>query len=271
MLSIKNQNYKEKRNRKRKTIDETKEEEINKYDSDEESQKNESDSESEKEKEIKNEIDKISQQKKDKNELFDSSQLVCNFINTLSKEKKCLYEMNNLNYYDEDLIKKINSENIKEEENLNNILLELNKDMTFDEVDKVIFYSDFFTFILKKMFILIKKNSINDEIINLFDLVNKISARLLKNILEFINNKEKKNKKEINKIKLISLQIIDYVIELYFLILSVRFLIQPDLFLSISLKYLIDYLFNKNNNINQNELTNGEQIFIKKYLETNFY
>ena len=268
MLSIKNQNYKEKRNRKRKTIDEIKEEEINKYDSDEESQKNESDSESEKEKEIKNEIDKISQQKKDKNEFFDSSQLVCNFINTLSKEKKCLYEMNNLNYYDEDLIKKINSENIKEEENLNNILLELNKDMTFDEVDKVIFYSDFFTFILKKMFILIKKNSINDEIINLFDLVNKISARLLKNILEFVNNKEKKNKKEINKIKLISLQIIDYVIELYFLILSVRFLIQPDLFLSISLKYLIDYLFNKNNNINQNELTNGEQIFIKKYLET---
>ena len=271
MLSLKSQNNKEKRKKNLKRISEIKEEEINKYDSEEESQKNESDSESDNEKEIENEIEKISLQKKEKNNIFDSSQLIGNFINSFSKEKKCLYEINNLKFYDEDLIKKINSDNIKEEENLNNILLEFNQEMVFDEVDKIIFYSDFFTFILKRMFILIKKNSINDEIINLFDLVNKISAQILKNILEFINknNKEKKYIKDLNRIKFISLQIIDYVIELYFLILSVRFLIQPDLFLSISLKYLIDYLYNNNNNdINYEELTIGEQIFIKKYLET---
>ena len=272
MLSLNKHNNKKKMNKKAETILEIKKEEINKYDSDEESQKNESDSESEKEKEIENEIEKISQEKKVKSELFDSSQLIGNFINTLSKEKKCLYEINNLNFYDEDLIKKINSDNIKEEENLNNILLELNHEMIFDEVDKVIFYSDFFTFILKKMFILIKKHSINDEIINLFDLINKISAQILKNILEFINNNNKAKTyiNDLKKIKLITLQIIDYVIELYFLILSVRFLIQPDLFLSISLKYLINYLCNNNNNnnINHEELTTGEQIFIKKYLET---
>ena len=145
MQQQKNQNLKEKRNKKKKRKSTIKEEEINKYDSDEESQKNESNSESENEKEIENEIKKNSS-KKLKNNFSDSSETIGNFINSLSKEKTCLYEINNLNFYDEDLIKKINFDNINnEEENLNNILLELNQEMCFDDVDKVFFYSDFFT------------------------------------------------------------------------------------------------------------------------------
>ena len=263
----------DKKKKKIKKIKEIKEEEINKYDSDEESQKIENDSENENENDLETGLDleENLENKNNKNDNFDYSETPANFLEIFSNQNFCFYEINDLNYYNDNLIKQINDIKGNEEENLNHILLELNKEILYDDEDKIYFYADFFLFLLKKIFILIKKKSINNEIVNLFDLVNKNSAQIIENIFEFLNKKTKDKKNNNNdyfKIKYLFLKIIDYVIELYFLILSVRYLIQPNLFLTISLKYLFDYLNNNNNYFNNEELSKGEKIFITKYLET---
>ena len=98
---------------------------------------------------------------------------------------------------------------------------------------------------------MLKNTGPNDELINIFNTIQRFAAQIISKNIKYILQKKDSNLNlnEINSLCSITLQQIDFVIELYYIFITIRYLPQPDEFIDNSLDYLIN-LYNLKNGSN---------------------
>ena len=240
---------------------------INKYDSDEENYKKQEDEEEYKdEQEVEGNI-KIKEINKEED---------LNIGSVISKIKDFdnnEFKYEHLSYQDNFIIgeiKAFNSQKNYKMNSLQELFLKVIQQFSFEDISQCLFYSEVFIYLLKKTFFMLKNNGINDELINIFNIIQRFAAKIILKNIKYLNIKEpnKINIKEDEKNSLcsITLQELDFVIELYYIFITVRYLPQPDEFIDNSLEYLINlYNIKNGTKINLNE---KDVVYIKKYIET---
>ena len=188
------------------------------------------------------------------------------FDNNVFKYEHLLYQDN----YIIDEIKSFNKEKNYKVNSLQQLFLKVLQQFCFEDINQCLFYNEVFIYLLKKTFYLLKNNGPTDELINIFSIIQRFSAQLLSKNIIFLNPKEqdknKINQNDITSLCSITLQQIDYVIELYYIFITIHYLPQPDEFIDNSLEYLIN-LYNLKNGT-KNNLNDNDIIYIKKYIET---
>lgn len=246
-------------------------ESMNKYDSDEESYKNPEEEEDDKE-DLDEEETKSSNLKNDTDNLDIGSVIskIKDFDNKMFKYDHLLYQDN----YIIDEIKFFNSEKTYKINSLQQLFLKVLQQFSYEDIHQCLFYNEVFIYLLKKTFYMLKNNGANDELINVFSIIQKFSAQLISKNIKYLNPKEiNKNKIEKNYLTSLcgsSLKQMDFVIELYYIFVTIHYLPQPDEFIDNSLEYLI-CLYNYKNGANNSDyfiLSETDVIFIKKYIET---
>ena len=248
-------------------------ESMNKYDSDEESYQKPDEEDDYKEDQEQDEPNIKNKNSKDSPEDLNIGSVISkikDFDNNIFKYEHLLYQDN----YIIDEIKSFNKEKNYKVNSLQQLFLKVLQQFSFDDIHQCIFYNEVFIYLLKKTFYLLKNNGPNDELINIFNIIQRFSAQLLSKNIIYLNLKEQ-NKNKINKNDIISLcsktlQQIDYVIELYYIFITIHYLPQPDEFIDNSLEYLIN-LYNLKNGRKNNiylDLNENDIIYIKKYIET---
>ena len=245
-------------------------ESMNKYDSDEERyQKPE-------EEEDKDELEQDETNSKNENFKNDEEDLdIGSVISKIKDFDNKMFKYEHLLYQDNYIIDEIKSFNLDKNYKVNSLqqlFLKVMNQFSFDDINQNIFYNEVFIYLLKKTFYMLKNNGTNDEMINIFNIIQKFSALLLSKNIKYLNPKEQNqnNKNDIISLCSITLQQLDYVIELYYIFISVHYLPQPDEFIDQSLEYLINLYNNKNGTNDKNVLSLSENdiIYIKKYIET---
>ena len=248
------------------------EESINKYDSDEESyhKPDEDDDykdDTETEELIKNKISKNSEEELNIGSVISK---IKDFDNNVFKYEHLLYQDN----YIIKEIKSFNKEKDYKVNSLQQLFLKVLKQFSFDDIHQCLFYNEVFIYLLKKTFYMLKNNGPNDELINIFNIIQRFSAQLLSKNIIYLNPKEqiknKNNKNVIISLCSITLQQLDFVIELYYIFITIHYIPQPDEFIDNGLEYLIN-LYNIKNGVNNNNyliLNDNDIIYIKKYIET---
>ena len=244
-------------------------ESINKYDSDEESYKK-----PEEDEEIKDEQD-IEINMEDKCEKNDNEDL--NIGSVISKIKDFdnnAFKYEHLSYQDNYIIDEIKSFNSQKDYKINSLqelFLKVIQQTNFDDINQCLFYSEVFIYLLKKTFYMLKNTGPNDELINIFNIIQRFAAQIISKNIKYLQEKKEQNSSEINSLCSLcstTLQQLDFVMELYYIFITIRYLSQPDEFINNSLDYLIK-LYNLKNgsniftNLNENDI-----IYIKKYIET---
>ena len=241
-------------------------ESMNKYDSDEESNKNQ-ELDDDKDSIDDNEINKSEQSDEDSEEFPDLN--IGSVISKIKDFDDYVFKYEHLPYKDQitiDAIKELN--NNREGNNilrLHTTFVKLMQNFSSDDVDQCFFFSEVFLFLLKKTFFNLKNQGVTQELVNIFDITQRFAAELLSKNLNFINNTKTQNKKNIVKNSNLcnnSLQVIDYVIELYYIFITIKYLSLPEDFINSSLTFLVNLFINKNVVLNDNV------IYIKKYIET---
>ena len=240
---------------------------INKYDSDEENYKKQEDEEEYKdEQEIEGNI-KIKEINKEEDLNIGSViSKIKDFDNNEFKYEHLSYQ----DYFIIGEIKAFNSQKNYKMNSLQELFLKVIQQFSFEDINQCLFYSEVFIYLLKKTFFMLKNNGINDELINIFNIIQRFAAKIILKNIKYLNIKEpnKINIKEDEKNSLcsITLQELDFVIELYYIFITVRYLPQPDEFIDNSLEYLINlYNIKNGTKINLNE---KDVVYIKKYIET---
>ena len=247
-------------------------ESINKYDSDEESYKK-----PEEEEDIKDEQD-MEINMEDKCVKDDEEEL--NIGSVISKIKDFdnnVFKYEHLSYQDSyiiDEIKSFNSQKNYKINSLQELFLKVIQQFIFEDINQCLFYSEVFIYLLKKTFYMLKNTGPNDELINIFNTIQRFAAQIISKNIKYILQKKDSNLNlnEINSLCSITLQQIDFVIELYYIFITIRYLPQPDEFIDNSLDYLIN-LYNLKNGSNYEKniysnLNENDIIYIKKYIET---
>ena len=240
-------------------------ESMNKYDSDEESYKKpeEDDYKDDLEEPIQN--NKISEPSEDLN-IGSVISKIKDFDNNIFKYEHLLYQDN----YIIEEIKNFNREKNYKVNSLQQLFLKVLQQFCFEDINQCLFYNEVFIYLLKKTFYMLKNNGPNDELINIFSIIQRFSAQLLSKNIMHLNpkeqNKNKINQNDITSLCSITLQQLDYVIELYYIFITIHYLPQPDEFIDNSLEYLIN-LYNVKNGT-KNNLNDNDIIYIKKYIET---
>ena len=224
--------------KKEENLDES----INKYDSDEESYKKpDEDEEYKDEPELEdNPIEKIKLNDEEDLNIGSVISKIKDFDNNVFKYEHLIYQDN----YIIEEIKAFNSQKNYKMNSLQELFLKVLQQFTFDEINQCLFYSEVFIYLLKKTFYMLKNTGPNDELINIFNIIQRFAAQLISKNIKYLNIKEP-NKinigaNEINSLCSITLQQIDFVIELYYIFITIRYLPQPDEFIDNSLEYLIN-------------------------------
>ena len=240
---------------------------INKYDSDEESYKKpEEDEDYKDEPEEKN--SKVKNENNEEEDLNIGSVIskIKDFDNNVFKYEHLSYQDN----YIIDEIKAFNSQKNYKINSLQELFLKVLQQFSFEDINQCLFYSEVFIYLLKKTFFMLKNSGPNDELINIFNIIQRFAAQIISKNIKYLNIKScaKLNLDfdDINSLCSITLQQIDFVIELYYIFITIRYLPQPDEFIDNSLEYLINLYNIKNGtkiNLNENDI-----IYIKKYIET---
>ena len=243
-------------------------ESINKYDSDEESYKKPEEDEDYKDdpeiegnmkfKEIKNEEDDLN---------------IGSVISKIKDFDNNVFKYEHLTYQDNLIIEEIklfNSQKNYKMNSLQELFLKVNQQFSFEDINQCLFYNEVFIYLLKKTFFMLKNNGPNDELINIFNIIQRFAAQIISKNIKYLNIKDSNklgiNEDNISSLCSITLQQMDFVIELYYIFITIRYLPQPDEFIDNSLTYLIN-LYNLKNgtkiNLNENDV-----VYIKKYIET---
>ena len=249
-------------------------ESMNKYDSDEESYQNPEEDDDYKEDvetedaHLKNKIQKNSVEDLNIGSVISK---IKDFDNNVFNYEHLLYQDN----YIIDEIKLFNSEKNYKINSLQQLFLKVLQQFSFDDIHQCLFYNEVFIYLLKKTFYMLKNNGTNDELINIFNIIQRFSAQLISKNIIYLKpkeqNKNKVNKTDIMSLCSITLKQLDYVIELYYIFITIHYIPQPDEFIDNSLEYLIN-LYNCKNGANSNNslllLDENDIIYIKKYIET---
>ncbi len=241
-------------------------ESMNKYDSDEESYKKpdeEEDYKDEQEPEGNN-INKNTLNDEEDLDIGSVISKIKDFDNNVFKYEHLVFQDN----YIIDEIKSFNAQKNYKMNSLQELFLKVLQQFSFEEFNQCLFYSEVFIYLLKKTFFMLKKTGPNDELINIFNIIQRFAAQIISKNNKYLNMKNKLSISEddINSLCSITLQQIDFVIELYYIFITIRYLPQPDEFIDNSLEYLIK-LYNLKNGTNKN-LNENDIVYIKKYIET---
>ena len=176
-------------------------ESMNKYDSDEESYANPEEEEEYKEE---NESDETNQ----KNKMEKHSEEDLNIGSVISKIKDFdnnVFNYEHLAYQDNyiiDEIKSFNSEKNYKIYSLQQLFLKVLQQFTFDDINQCIFYNEVFIYLLKKTFFMLKNNGPNDELINIFNIIQRFSAQLTSKNIFYLNSKNINKKASTNKVNM---------------------------------------------------------------------
>ena len=240
---------------------------INKYDSDEEKYKKQDEEE-----EYKDEQE-IEGNTKTKEINGEEDLNIGSVISKIKDFDNNEFKYEHLSYQDNFIIEEIKAFNSQENYKMNSLqelFLKVIQQFSFEDINQCLFYSEVFIYLLKKTFFMLKNNGVNDELINIFNIVQRFAAKIISKNIKYLNikvpNKINIKEDEINSICSTTLQILDFVIELYYIFISVRYLPQPDEFIDNSLEYLIN-LYNIKNGAKIN-LNEKDVVYIKKYIET---
>ena len=241
-------------------------ESMNKYDSDEESYKKldeEEDYKDEQEPEGNN-INKNTLNDEEDLDIGSVISKIKDFDNNVFKYEHLAFQDN----YIIDEIKSFNAQKNYKMNSLQELFLKVLQQFSFEEFNQCLFYSEVFIYLLKKTFFMLKNTGPNDELINIFNIIQRFAAQIISKNNKYLNMKNKLSisEDEINSLCSITLQQIDFVIELYYIFITIRYLPQPDEFIDNSLEYLIK-LYNLKNGTNKN-LNENDIVYIKKYIET---
>ena len=243
-------------------------ESINKYDSDEENYKKpEEDEDYKDDQEIEGSI-KEKEIKSDEEDLNIGSVIskIKDFDNNVFKYEHLSYQDNLII----DEIKLFNSQQKYKMNSLQELFLKVVQQFSYEDINQCLFYNEVFIYLLKKTFFMLKNNGPNDELINIFNIIQRFAAQIISKNIKYLNIKEPNkiniNEDDINSLCSITLQQIDFVVELYYIFITIRYLPQPDEFIDNSLCYLIN-LYNLKNGTKIN-LNEKDIVYIKKYIET---
>ena len=241
-------------------------ESMNKYDSDEESYKKldeEEDYKDEQEPEGNN-INKNTLNDEEDLDIGSVISKIKDFDNNVFKYEHLAFQDN----YIIDEIKSFNAQKNYKMNSLQELFLKVLQQFSFEEFNQCLFYSEVFIYLLKKTFFMLKNTGPNDELINIFNIIQRFAAQIISKNNKYLNMKNKLSisEEDINSLCSITLQQIDFVIELYYIFITIRYLPQPDEFIDNSLEYLIK-LYNLKNGTNKN-LNEIDIVYIKKYIET---
>ena len=219
---------------------------VNKYDSDEEDKKD-SDSESQ----------DNSDSEDEGNHLDNEDVTMSNEPNSPEEQiNTFLFDCSEFPFVDSALVKELNSLSNDTKE-LNLFLVNLESKIFFEKNESNCkFFAVFFNCFLQKMFSIIKKSSINQDIIISFSLVNKIASIIIENNSNFKSQNE--------NLRSVTLDICNCIINLYILIISVQTASLPDEFISSSLNYILCYLQSQN----KENIKKKDEIKINKYMES---
>ena len=240
---------------------------INKYDSDEEKYKKQDEEE-----EYKDEQE-IEGNTKTKEINGEEDLNIGSVISKIKDFDNNEFKYEHLSYQDNFIIEEIKAFNSQKNYKMNSLqelFLKVIQQFSFEDINQCLFYSEVFIYLLKKTFFMLKNNGVNDELINIFNIVQRFAAKIISKNIKYLNikvpNKINIKEDDINSICSTTLQILDFVIELYYIFISVRYLPQPDEFIDNSLEYLIN-LYNIKNGAKIN-LNEKDVVYIKKYIET---
>ena len=250
--------------RKEENLDES----INKYDSDEESYKKPDEDEEYKDEPELEKNPKESNINSDEEDLNIGSVIskIKDFDNNVFKYEHLVYQ----DTYIIDEIKAFNSQKNYKINSLQELFLKVLQQFSFEDINQCLFYSEVFIYLLKKTFFMLKNSGPNDELINIFNLIQRFAAQIISKNIKYLNTKSQtksaNNFEDLNSLSSFTLQQIDFVIELYYIFITIRYLPQPDEFIDNSLEYLIN-LYNIKNGT-KIILKEHDIIYIKKYIET---
>ena len=253
---------------KKEELNNSLDESINKYDSDEENYKKpEEDEDYKDDQELEGNI-KLKEIKNDEEDLSIGSVIskIKNFDDNVFKYEHLSYQDN----FVIDEIKAFNSQKNYKMNSLQQLFLKVLQKSSYEDISQCLFYSEVFIYLLKKTFFMLKNNGPNDELINIFNIIQRFAAQIISKNIKYLNIKDSNkldiNEDDINSLCSITLQQMDFVIELYYIFITIRYLPQPDEFIDNSLTYLINLYNIKNGtkiNLNENDI-----VYIKKYVET---
>ena len=243
-------------------------ESINKYDSDEESYKKPEEDEDYKDDQI------IEEKSEDKTVNNDEEDL--NIGSVISKIKDFdnnVFKYEHLSYQDNfiiDEIKAFNSQKNYKMNSLQELFSKVFQQFSYEDINQCLFFSEVFIYLLKKTFFMLKNTGPNDELINIFNIIQRFAAQTISKNIKYLNikepNKSNISEEDINSLCSITLQQLDFVIELYYIFITIRYLPQPDEFIDNGLIYLLN-LYNLKNGTKIN-LNEKDIVYIKKYIET---
>lgn len=226
---------------------------LNKYDSDENSNLNSSSSSNVNSSFDDNDTNSIQQIKENKPPKTVPTEFSLN--------KTITFNSNEYPFIDNNLVKLLN-EMSSQAQTVSNFLINYEKKLYFDksvEVNK--FFSSLYKLSLQKLLYIIKENSIYQEIINSFSILNKISSIILYNNYNLLTKNNKQKDDDISQIHSFSLEISYLTIEIYLTIIYTNNIQSPTQFISSSLAYISKYL-NIYSDINEAPLLN-----IKRYID----
>ena len=253
---------------KKEELNNSLDESINKYDSDEENYKKpEEDEDYKDDQELEGNI-KLKEIKNDEEDLSIGS-----VISKIKNFDDNVFKYEHLSYQDNIVIEEIKAFNSQKNYKMNSLqqlFLKVLQKSSYEDISQCLFYSEVFIYLLKKTFFMLKNNGPNDELINIFNIIQRFAAQIISKNIKYLNIKDSNkldiNEDDINSLCSITLQQMDFVIELYYIFITIRYLPQPDEFIDNSLTYLINLYNIKNGtkiNLNENDI-----IYIKKYIET---
>ena len=159
-------------------------ESMNKYDSDEESY------EKPEEEDYKEDPDQ-EEEPYQKNKISKNSPEDLNIGSVISKIKDFdnnvfIYE--HLLYQDHYIIEEIKNFNTEKDYKVNSLqqlFLKVIQQFSFYDINQCLFYNEVFIYLLKKTFYMLKNNGTNDELINIFNIIQRFSAQLLGKSITF--------------------------------------------------------------------------------------
>ena len=259
---------KEEVDEKKEEINNSLDESINKYDSDEESYKKpEEDEEYKDDQEIVGNMKEkdINNKEEDLN-IGSVISKIKDFDNNVFKYEHLTYQDN----YIIDEIKAFNSNQNYKMNSLQNLFLKILEHFSYEDINQCLFFSEIFIYLLKKTFFMLKNTGPNEELINIFNIIQRFAAQIISKNVKYLNIKEPNKlnieESDIDLLCSFTLQQLDFVVELYYIFITIRYLPQPDEFIDNSLSYLI-HLYNLKNGTKIN-LKETDIVYIKKYIET---
>ena len=164
-------------------------ESMNKYDSDEESYKKldeEEDYKDEQEPEGNN-INKNTLNDEEDLDIGSVISKIKDFDNNVFKYEHLAFQDN----YIIDEIKSFNAQKNYKMNSLQELFLKVLQQFSFEEFNQCLFYSEVFIYLLKKTFFMLKNTGPNDELINIFNIIQRFAAQIISKNNKYLNMKNK--------------------------------------------------------------------------------